>query len=155
MEIWHIAMIGFLVLLIGPNKGSFLRLRVWLILVGASVASYFWQDVMFYVFVDLLAAGFVMMHPKTAWQRAIGATLVMMGMMSLGYSIAEMLALQNFLTAVAPPNALMPWYQALGWAQFALLLLWSDYDGLGISRKVVRLLDSGGRHLAAYRSWSS
>ena len=152
---WHSVMFFALPFVMGSRRQRVLRLRVWTILFLMSAVTWLWQSTMFYIFIDLVGAAAVMKQPKTDWQRAIGASVLVAATVTLGFAIAEWLALQNFLSAVAPRSSLTPIYVALAWVQLGLLLAWSDSCGGRIIAKVGGLLGRSRIDLAAFRPWGS
>ena len=154
-DLWHAAMIIALPFVMGSRKQRVLRLRVWTILFLMSAGTWLWQSIAFYIFIDLVGAAAVMKQPKTDWQRAVGASILIAATITLGFAIAEFLALQNILSAVSPRSSLMPIYVALAWVQLGFLLAWSDNCGGRFIVKIGGLFHRSRIDLASFRPWGA
>ena len=104
--------------------------RVWFAFVLASGVVAVYQSPAFYIAVDLIAASFVLAKPRCAWQKAIGLIMLSMATMTIGFMIAELAFVHNFLSVAPNENRLMGVYAALSWAELALFFVWGGYDWL-------------------------
>lgn len=136
---WFLAMFAILPFVMGGGLWS-PRLRTWLALMGASLATYVYQSHGFYIAIDLVCAGLILAYPVTQWQRVIGLLFVVMGFLVLGNYLS---LLQNSLSAGASVSVLVAWLTFLGWVQFGILAAWGGYDFLRRYRITDRV---GGGH---------
>jgi len=133
---WPLAMLLIpAVLLMG--SWSWQQLRVWLVMMGAWVmgmlavtATGDYTPVLLYIVIDICAAFLVLIKPAGIAQKLIGCTFAMMISWHVGFSLAER------------GDALLytQFQSVLGWAQWAILMLW----GLGDAGKAVGIYPWGG-----------
>ena len=103
-------------------------LRTWIVLMGASVATYVVHDPVSFMAIDAISAAAIMARPSGLPQRAIGALFTLMVLFDLGFYLS-------------PQNGWGLYYSALsvvGWVQWAILAGWAGHDWFG-----------------RYRSWAS
>ena len=124
--LWHVLLALSLSIPIARRDAR--MARVWLVFAIATGAVALYQSPAFYIAVDLIAAAFVLAKPRCAWQKAIGLIILSMATMSIGFLIAELAHLHNFLSAAPDENRLMSVYSALSWAELALFFVWGGYD---------------------------
>lgn len=137
LGIWHILLlIGLLLpfsfdrVKVSCRVANARMLRVWLVLATASMVTQVYQSIPVYIFIDLIAAAIVLARPRCAWQKAIGLIMLTMATMSIGFMIAELAHLQNFLTT--DPDELRLWeaYVWLSWAELIVFFVWGGHDWL-------------------------
>lgn len=104
--------------------------RVWAVVAVASMVTQVYQSIPVYVAIDLMAAALVLAKPRCAWQKAIGLIMLTMATMAIGFMIAQVLALQDFLSAAPDENRLWGAYVWLSWAELVIFYLWGGHDGL-------------------------
>lgn len=113
-----------------PFMGAGPKLRVWLAMFGASLAALLVpplpigapapaSTIAAYMAMDFIAACIVLREPASAAQRVIGALFAGMLCYHIGFFITN-----DGSNVVAYTDTL----SAIGWAQWACLLLWGAYD---------------------------
>ena len=112
------------------------KLRTWGALMAASLTSWLAWDLYSFLAIDIAAnlvgAWLVMKHPKTDWQRWIGALFLVMALYSIGFSVVVYGSAFGYFSDVLPEaEILRSRLSELGWAQLALLIGWGAYDLLG------------------------
>lgn len=129
--IWYVAMLVILPLVVWQADSLWSpKLRSWLVVMAASLATYLYQSLPFYTMICLLGTGGVLAYPMTNWQRLLGWTFGVMACLNIGFMLGEFLDMQNFLRPEQHQNALSNYQHGLGWGMFATLLAWGGYDGL-------------------------
>jgi hypothetical protein len=113
---WKAAMLMLLPFLRGRQK-----LRVWLALIGASVASHFINDLFAFILIDGLAAYAILRKPAGLAQKLIGALFLCMMMLDLGFLRSPQYDWGLFYQISS----------TLGWAQLLILGAWTGHDYLG------------------------
>ena len=116
MHLWHWAMLAVFPLMLHR-----VRLRIWLIVAGASLAAALLpvMAVGWYIMVDFTAGALILRKPVGCAQRAVGALFAMMLLYSVGYILASNNAGADlYLTA----------QDFLGWLQWGCLLAWGAHD---------------------------
>lgn len=125
MQLWHWAMLA-----VFPLMMHRARLRIWLIVAGASLAAALLpvMAVEWYIVVDLAAGVMILRRPIGCAQRIIGALFAMMMLYSVGYILAGNKAGADlYLTA----------QDILGWLQWGCLLVWGAHDvGEAVTERV-------------------
>ena len=143
--LWHVLLA--LSLSIPIARRDWRMARVWAVFFLTTSIAALYQSPAFYVAVDLIAAAFVLAKPRCAWQKAIGLIILSMATMTIGFMIAQVAHVYNFLSAAPDPNRLISVYAALSWAELALFFVWGGYDWLfGFARNYS---SSGGPVLAS------
>lgn len=131
MSDWKVAMLCLLPLMVG---GAWrVKLRVWAALCAGSVAAHIMPSVHAFIVIDLITAGIVMLPPKGGPQRFIGASLLLMAMLSMGLlgATAFLHPLQESSASIRNQIMLFESLMFISWVQFGALLLWGLSDVLG------------------------
>lgn len=113
MTEWKLAM-----LMLSPFMRGRQMLRVWIVLMGASIAAHFANSITAFMAIDAVAAALVLARPAGLPQRLIGALFAWMLFMDLGFYLSAREGWGLFLEASS----------AAGWVQWAILGAWSGHD---------------------------
>jgi len=113
---WKLAM-----LMLSPFMRGKQKLRTWLAVAGASVATFFVTDPVGYLAIDAIAAAVVVARPSGLPQKAIGGLFVFMMMFDLGFVLSPHAGWDLFASLST----------AVGWVQWMILGAWAGHDALG------------------------
>jgi hypothetical protein len=94
------------------------KARVWAVMMGASLTTFFTSSLAAFIVFDLLAAMLVMMPKRGIPQRAIGGLFVLMAIMTIGF----------LASPTAGASVLYSHYTMAGWGQWGILFLWGLHD---------------------------
>lgn len=97
------------------------RLRTWVALFSASLATSVMPSVGAYVAIDIIAGAIVLRHPAGLAQRMIGFLFVCMVLFELGYLLSDQQQTAFLVTGLT----------GIGWMQWAILALWGTCDAVG------------------------
>ena len=125
MTVWKLAMIALLVFgLINPAH-RWSRLRVGLVMLGASFVAALFPNLWFYLAIDLAIAALILLPPRSTWQKAIAVCYLWMALLTIGF----IGTIHFSSSAVADPKMLMSAHDVFTWAATCVLFLWGA-DGI-------------------------
>lgn len=139
MTDWKVLMLLTLpVLLAGSWRGQFRgliwspKIRTWSAMMGSSLAAWgLWSveiySVAMFAVLNCLAATIVLAPPKSFWQSCIGAIFAAMALFCVGFLWGTGVPIQENVSPSPQQNMLFGTLNALGFLQWAFLIVWGGY----------------------------
>lgn len=127
---WYLAMGAIALLILAPliiaKPIETRKLRVWAVMMLASLATFISGHPVWFLAIDGVSAAVVLQKPRGAVQRLIGGIFLLMVFMNGGFYCAELLG--GLPSYESYTDTMRHW----GWAQWAILLIGCTYDFLGM-----------------------